>query len=391
MTRPIEIHYKQALRGFVATGEEAGLEMAYEIGRIALASGMSLSEVGELHYTAHNSILADAPDSVPRQRTEQFFLEISTVYDMALRGHRETIELLRVEIEERRKVEAELRETAAELERERDRLELRVRERTHALMMQAEKLQQSNQELKRRNQELDEFAYIASHDLKEPLRAISNHASFLLEDSGDRLDPDSRHRLARLMKLSERITALIGALFRYSSLGRIQPPVGPVDLSEVLADIEADEADMLQLRNASITIQMPLPSVIGDRALLRVLFQNLISNGTKYNEAADKRIEIGRAPAEEAGQPDGFVTLYVRDNGIGIAPEFHEEVFRIFKRLNSEKTYGEGTGAGLSFVKKIVEYLGGRIWIDSRPRHGATFYVTLPNADVATGLTSDKV
>jgi light-regulated signal transduction histidine kinase (bacteriophytochrome) len=383
MTRPIELHYKQALSGFVANGDEAGLELAYEIGRIALASGISLSQVGELHYTAHSTIAPEASDTGVRQRAEQFFLEISTVYDMALRGHRETIERLRVEIEERGRVEAELRKTATELERERDRLEHRVRERTHALMMQAEKLERSNQELKRRNQELDEFAYIASHDLKEPLRAISNHASFLLEDCGARLDPDGQHRLTRLIKLSERITILIGALFRYSSLGRTQPPVGPVELGEVLADVQANLMDTLQLRNASITTLAPLPRVIGDRTLLAALFQNLVSNGTKYNDAEAKRIEIGRASEAEAGKRDGFVTVYVRDNGIGIAPEFHEEVFRIFKRLNSEKAYGEGTGAGLSFVKKIVEYLGGQIWIDSEPGRGATFYVTLPNAEIA--------
>lgn len=386
MMRPTETQYSEALRGFVATGGEDGLELAYEIGRRALASGMSLSDVGELHYTAEHRLVPDHADiATRRQRSEQFFVEVSSVYDMALRGYRETITRLQVEIEERLKAEAELREAAAELARERDQLELRVRERTHALMMQAEKLQRSNEELKRRNQELDDFAYIASHDLKEPLRAISNHASFLLEDCAARLDEEGRHRLDRLIKLSERITGLIGTLFRYSSLSRVEYTIAPVDLNAIIADVEAHLADTLQARNARIVVPKPLPTVIGDRALLTVLFQNLVSNGTKYNDAADKRVEIGWDATKVRTGCQRFVSLYVRDNGIGIAPQFHTEVFRIFKRLNSEKAYGEGTGAGLSFVKKIVENQGGEIWLDSAPGKGTTFFLTLPdpNADAA--------
>jgi light-regulated signal transduction histidine kinase (bacteriophytochrome) len=279
---------------------------------------------------------------------------------------------------------------AAELARERDQLELRVRERTHALLMQADKLQRSNEELKRRNQELDDFAYIASHDLKEPLRAISNHASFLLEDCADRVNEESLHRLKRLIKLSERITGLIGTLFRYSSLGRAEPAIAPIDLNDVLSDVGGHLADMLQLRNARIAIRAPLPTVVGDRTMLTVLFQNLVTNGTKYNDAAEKLVEIGSPPAEAVAECGSFVTVYVRDNGIGIAPRFHQDIFRIFKRLNSEKAYGEGTGAGLSFVKKIVEYQGGRIWLDSDPGKGTTFFLTLPKANADTDELTPK-
>jgi light-regulated signal transduction histidine kinase (bacteriophytochrome) len=388
VTRPIKTHYKQALSGFVSSGEEAGLELAYEIGRVALASGMSLSEVGELHYTARDDISGQTTDAASdRDRSELFFLEVSTVYDMALRGYRETIERLRIEVAERRKADAELRETAAELAHERDMLEQRVQERTRALQLQADQLQLSNLELERRNRELDDLAHIASHDLKEPLRAISNHANFLLEDFGHQLGEDGQHRLQRLIELSRRMTVLIGTLFRYSSLSRIEPAEELVDLSGMIAEIEAHLADMLQARNGRI-VAAELPTVMGDRALISVVFQNLIGNAMKYNDAPEKRVRIGCVSPEAAA--DGFVTLYVSDNGIGIAPQFHDEIFRIFKRLNSEKAYGEGTGAGLSFVKKIVEHQGGRIWLESRPGSGTTFYLTLPAAPPASAFTIAK-
>jgi signal transduction histidine kinase len=389
VTRPIKTHYKQALSGFVSTGEEAGLELAYEIGRVALESGMSLSEVGELHYTARDDISGQTPDAaIDRHRSEQFLLEVSTVYDMALRGYRETIERLRIEVAERRRADAELRETAAELARERDMLEQRVQERTRALRLQADQLQLSNVELERRNRELDDLAYIASHDLKEPLRAISNHANFLLEDFNHQLGEDGRHRLQRLVDLSQRMTVLIGTLFRYSSLSRIERAEESVDLSELITEIEVNLADMLQARNGRIVVPAELPKVIGDRTLLTAVFQNLIGNATKYNDAPEKRVEVGCVSREEA--VDGFVTLFVSDNGIGIAPQFREEIFRIFKRLNSEKAYGEGAGAGLSFVKKIVEHQGGRIWLESEPGSGTTFYLTLPAAGPAGVFTRVK-
>jgi signal transduction histidine kinase len=379
--RSVAEQYRQALRRFVETGEEAELERAYEIGRQALQCGLTLTEIGEIHYAVTRDIMAGQQVALSvLHRSEGFFLQISSVYDMALRGYRDTIARLQVEIDERMRAETELHELTSALRTERDHLELRVSERTHALQMQAEMLQRSNEVLKRRNQELDDFAHIASHDLKEPLRAISNHASFLQEDCQKQLSEEARHRLVRLVKLSGRMTKLIADLFRYSSLSRTEHQPETVDLNGVIGDIEAALADTLEARNARIAIETPLPSVIGNRALLMALFQNLISNGTKYNDSPEKLIEIGRLPECEDDASDAFETVYVRDNGIGIAPEFHQDVFRMFKRLNSEKAYGEGTGAGLTFVKKIVEHQDGRIRLTSVPGKGTTFFVSLVRA-----------
>lgn len=378
--RSVAEQYRLALGRFVETGEESELEHAYEIGRQALQCGLTLTEIGEIHYAVTRDIMAGQQVALSvLHRSEGFFLQISSVYDMALRGYRDTIARLQVEIDERMRAETELHELTNALRTERDHLELRVSERTYALQMQAEKLQRSNEVLKRRNQELDDFAHIASHDLKEPLRAISNHASFLQEDCQNQLSEEARHRLVRLVKLSGRMTKLIADLFHYSSLSRTEHQPETVDLNSIISDIEAALADTLEARNARITTETPLPSVTGNRALLMALFQNLISNGTKYNDSAEKLVEIGRV-RESDGAADAYETVYVRDNGIGIAPEFHQDIFRMFKRLNSEKAYGEGTGAGLTFVKKIVEHQDGKIRLTSQPGKGTTFFVSLVKA-----------
>lgn len=237
--------------------------------------------------------------------------------------------------------------------------------------------QQAIKELERSNRELDDFAYIASHDLKEPLRAVYNHASFLLEDYEERLAEDGKQRLRRLVTLSRRMEKLIADLLYFSRLGRGELAMESVDLNLVIVDIEAQLAEALQRQNAKVLVAERLPEVQGHRPHMTTIFQNLISNGIKYNDSEEKIIEIGIMPAELKSQWATFDTFYVRDNGIGIDEQFKDDVFRIFKRLNSEKAYGEGTGAGLSFVKKIVESHGGSIWLTSTIGEGTTFFFTL--------------
>jgi signal transduction histidine kinase len=378
MDAAVARNYKRALAGFIASAGEASLASAYEIGRDALQKGLSLSEVGDLHYAVTHELATDPEVAlIALARSREFFLEVATVYDMAVNGYRETIARLRMEIEARGKVERDLRQATAALSQERDQLEQRVAERTESLRLHAEELSRKNDELKMRNRELDDFAYIASHDLKEPLRAISNHAHLLLEDCGERLDQNARHRIDRLQKLAGRMTQLIADLLHFSRLGHMDEAAESIDLRDILDGIKVSLADTLLARDARVVVAGPLPMVRGNRAMLAAVFQNLISNGTQYNDAPEKIVEIGASPGDAEGAA-GFVTLHVRDNGIGIDAQFHDEIFRIFKRLNNEKAFGEGTGAGLTFVKKIVENHGGRIWLTSRPGEGTTFHFTLP-------------
>ena len=238
----------------------------------------------------------------------------------------------------------------------------------------------TNAELERSNQELDSFAYIAAHDLKEPLRAIQNHAGFLKEDYGDQIGDDGAKRLDRLIELGQRTDKLIADLLYYARLGRGEEATEAIDPNGLIAEIEASLADTLKARHAEIVVKGELPIVTGNKAQIATVFRNLISNGSKYNDAEEKVVEIGVDQAARQDVPPDAATFFVRDNGIGIDDGLQEDVFKIFKRLHSRKTYGEGTGAGLSFVKKIVENQGGKIWLTSEPGDGTTFYFTLRRA-----------
>jgi signal transduction histidine kinase len=242
-------------------------------------------------------------------------------------------------------------------------------------------LQKANAKLTRSNRELDDFAYIASHDLREPLRAIHNHAGFLLEDHGDKIDDDGKKRLVRLVELSNRMERLIADLLYVSRLGRGHHSATAVDLTQTIRDFEANQGDYLIERSAKLSVNGPLPLVKANAAHIQTVFQNLIINGVKYNDAEEKQIEIGFSDDMKGEESGEFGTFYVRDNGIGIEQQFEQDVFRIFKRLKSEKAYGQGTGAGLTVVKKIVDHGGGKIWFTSTMGKGTTFYFTLPLAD----------
>jgi len=240
-------------------------------------------------------------------------------------------------------------------------------------------LQQNVVALERSNSELNEFAHIASHDLKEPLRGLHRHAEFLIEDNKGKLGQESIRRLGRVKYLSERLERLTGDLLYYSRLGNQELAVRPADLNAVIAGIRKALDIFLVERGAHIEIPQPLPVVTCDATRVTEVFQNLITNAVKYNGAREKIVEIGFV--DKKAMPNGAMrhdVYFVKDNGRGIAPEFHNEIFRIFKRLpNETDTKEEGTGVGLTFVKKIIERHGGAIWLESEQGKGTVFYFTL--------------
>lgn len=243
-----------------------------------------------------------------------------------------------------------------------------------------ERLKRYMQDLEHSNKELDDFAYIASHDLKEPLRGIHNHSRFLLEDNEGKLDKDSIDRLHRLLYLTQRMEKLVNDLLYFSRLGRQELAIQPTDLNAVIQDIEATIELLLAERHATLSIPTPLPTVVCDKLRITEALRNLITNAIKYNDKAEKIIEIGVEPQRQ--NPQGktlYRVFYVKDNGVGIAQEFYTEVFRIFKRLQNSKVNAteRGTGVGLTFVKKIIERHGGEIWLESQLGKGTTFYFTL--------------
>jgi light-regulated signal transduction histidine kinase (bacteriophytochrome) len=250
------------------------------------------------------------------------------------------------------------------------------------VLRKIDELAEINLELERSNTELDAFAYIASHDLKEPLRGIHNYSNFLLEDYAEVLNSEGVDKLHTLIKLTKRMEDLINALLHFSRLGRQELTFQSLNLNQSLESIAELFTVSKGGENIEIRIPRSLPNIVGDRVLLEEVFTNLISNAFKYNNQSEKWVEIGFLdPESSTSSPPSknqLLTFYVRDNGIGIQEKHLDTIFRIFKRLHGLNKYGGGTGVGLTIVKKIIERHHGMIWIESSYGEGSTFYFTLP-------------
>ena len=249
-----------------------------------------------------------------------------------------------------------------------------------ALSDKAREIGQANAELLRINQELEDFTYIVSHDLKEPLRTIEAFSNFLAQDYGPQLGDEGQEYINHLIQASRRLGALIDDLLALSRAGRVINTPRAFAWDEVFQVIRADLHDLIQRQQAVLRVEAPLPPVCGDRERVIQLLANLISNGVKYNKSPQPEVVVGAAlPLKAEGQnarPE-LVTFFVRDNGIGIDPAYHEQIFRMFRRLHRRDEI-DGTGAGLTICRRIVEAHGGRLWVESRAGQGATFYFTLP-------------
>lgn len=221
------------------------------------------------------------------------------------------------------------------------------------------------------NSELDQFASVISHDLKEPLRGIAHFADFLLEDASPCLDSESLSHLQGIRQLATKTRDLISNLYEYSKVGRIDMSFAQVDMNNVLRDVTERLSAYLIEHNVKVNIAGPLPSVLCDSVRVCEVFANLITNAVKYNDRPGKQVHVG---ANLAGDVPVF---FVKDNGIGISPHNQERVFAMFQRLHTEDAYGGGSGIGLAIVKRIIDRHGGRIWLDSTPGAGTTFFFTL--------------
>ncbi|PDW03492.1 ATP-binding protein [Candidatus Viridilinea mediisalina] len=243
------------------------------------------------------------------------------------------------------------------------------------VLYKVDELARLNEELTRSNVELDSFAYVASHDLKEPLRGLHNYAHFLIEDYGEQLDASGTEKLETLVRLTQRMENLIDSLLHYSRVGRAELTRVAVDLNAELADVLHLLEPRLREDGVAIRVTRTLPTIQADPARVREVFANLIANALKYNDKSQKLIEIGY-DLIAAGDGSKTFAFYVSDNGIGIAEEHHDTIFRIFKRLHGRDAYGGGVGAGLTIVKKIIERHGGTIWLTSQLNQGTTFWFT---------------
>jgi signal transduction histidine kinase/DNA-binding response OmpR family regulator len=257
--------------------------------------------------------------------------------------------MLRQEVLERQRSEEQVRALNDELER-------RVRERTA--------------ELSRSNAELEQFAYVAAHDLQEPLRKVVGFTQLLAESYKGRLDSDADEFIACAVDGAIRMQRLISELLTFSKVGAKAQSLQLTDCEEVLKRALNDLEVMIEKSNAVVTHD-PLPTVMADGELLVQVLQNLICNAVKFRAAETPRVHI------HADCRDNEWVFDVRDNGIGIDPRFKERIFVIFQRLHSRSDY-PGTGIGLAICKKAIERQGGRLWVDSELGKGATFSFTIP-------------
>jgi len=236
------------------------------------------------------------------------------------------------------------------------------------------KLAEKAQELVRSNAELQHFAYVASHDLQEPLRTVQSYLQLLERRYKDKLDSDANDFINYAVEGAKRMRELIEDLLSYARVTAQMKPIEPVDLMAAVDQVIGNLSGVIQESGVKIT-RDDLPTVMADRRQIAQLYQNLISNALKFRREEPPRVHLS------ARQNDDEWSLSVKDNGIGIDPRYVEKIFVIFQRLHSREEY-VGTGIGLAICNKIVERHGGRIWVESQLDMGSTFFFTLPRKEV---------
>lgn len=285
----------------------------------------------------------------------------------------------------------EIAEKQAQLRQHKESLELRVAERTaelaaryeelsqanHALEQTKAQLESVNAELAKSNLELDAFAYTVSHDLQAPLRNVSYLVQQEIPDALEHHDDAGvRNLLAMSGQLCEFNIKMVQELLNWARISREELRKEPVDLNRVVDDVQTGLRAQLEACHATVRVATPLPVVLGDRVHLHRVLTNLITNGVKYNEQAEKVIEIGTRDLADVGP-----AVYVRDNGIGIEPRNMGKLFNLLVQLHKAERFGKGVGMGLAIVKKTVEAYNGRIWAESTVGSGTTFWFTFPLAE----------
>ena len=235
-------------------------------------------------------------------------------------------------------------------------------------------LKQTLTDLIRSNQDLRQFAYVASHDLQEPLRNVATSLQLLEKEYKNKLGPDADQYIDYAVEGAVRMKALILDLLEYSRVATKGKPPDWIDSKQVL-DSTLNRLHSAIAETGAVITHDPLPTIFGDDTQLLQVFQNLIQNAIKFRSNEPPRIHVS------AAKNDGEWTFSVKDNGIGIESRYLDRIFVIFQRLHKRSEY-DGTGMGLAIAKKVVERHGGRIWAESEPGVGTTFYFTLPEKGV---------
>jgi PAS domain S-box-containing protein len=307
-------------------------------------------------------------EDLPLQNKQGARREVEFVSNRYQENGHEVIQCNIRDITERKRVEHALREAKNSLDNQAAGLEREVAQRTVQLQETVGELQA--------------FSYSMSHDMRAPLRAMQGFAQRLLDDYGSKLDEEGTHHLQRIMRSAIRLDHLIQDVLTYSKIVHAQPPCEPVDLDKLVRDLSESYADG-QPPQAEIQIEGTLPKVLGSEAFLMQCVSNLLSNAVKFvSPGTTPRVRIWVVEAnlteenKKAISSSPSVRIFIQDNGIGIAPENHARIFRMFERIHPASAY-DGTGIGLTIVRKAVERMGAQVGFESQLGEGSTFWIQL--------------
>ncbi len=280
----------------------------------------------------------------------------------------ELLYLFARDITERRRAEREINKLNADLGQRATQLE----SANSDLQAEIVTRKRAEEALQESNSALEAFSFSVSHDLRAPIRAMQGFANVLLEDYGSKLDEMGKECATRIVNAAERMDLLVHDLLVYSRLGHTTLDLSPVSVENAVFDALAQLEQDLKIRGASVEVKQPLPAVTGHSTTLTQVLANLIGNGTKF-------VAAGHKPEVKlwAEQQDGHAIIWIKDNGIGIAPENQSRIFRVFERLHGADDY-PGTGLGLAIVRKGVERMGGQVGLESKPGAGSRFWIRLP-------------
>jgi len=352
--------------------EESGVEL---ISHLKHMVNMTAAEIGEIVDQSHEfaMVLAEHFDVLHRVTKGDLSARVSGKSKVELlealkEVSNETIKTVDREISDHRKTEEALRESERKLKESRDELEIKVRERTAELL-------RTNEELAHSNAELKDFAHVVSHDLKGPLYTIDGFAKLLARRYKGKMDTKADEFIQCIVDGIQRMQELIKDLLEYSQIGMKAKSIGPIDCSLVVEKAISNLRAAIEENKALVTYD-GLPAIIADPSQMTSLFQNLIDNAIKFRGDGTPAIHIS---AKRKG--DEWI-FSVQDNGIGIDPMDSEGIFGMFQRLHGSADY-PGTGIGLATCKKIVESHGGRIWVESEPGKGSTFFFTIPYREIS--------
>lgn len=344
MENSLSQEYESSLREYLSQPAESGLQRSYEIGRNAISAGLGVLDLVTMYREAFIKALneLDVPEDVIRisELATVFFTESLSTFEITHRGFQET--------------NVKLQTLTRDLEK-------RVEERTRSLEAS--------------NAELEQFAYIISHDLQEPLRTISSFLELLQVRYGGRLDQNAKEFIGYAIDGANRLKTMIDDLLLYSRVGTRGTPFTSVDMNNVFTIVTNELGIAISESDAEISHES-LPAINADFTQMVQLLENLIGNAIKFRGKDMPQVAV------HARDDDDEWIFSVADNGIGIEQIYKERIFNIFQRLHTRTEY-PGTGIGLAICKRIVDRHGGRIWFDSEPGKGSVFYFTLPKGEPA--------